>query len=141
MLFALLLACGGPRDPAVERPVDIPTEVAPVPDPRKPPPDDAALLAPLQRIRDAEPPCYGPSSRIDVWRTPKGEVHRLFYHGSMDCSHPPSVWFDPDGKELETVPMEPVTGENRDHYEAIWARHTTGAEKAENVRALAPTGE
>ena len=74
-----------------------------------------------------------------MWRTPKGEVHRLFYHGSMDCSHPPSVWFDPDGVELETVPLEPLTDDNRAHYDAIWTRHTSGAEKAELLWALPPS--
>ena len=137
LLVALLLGCGRPTVPA-----DAPTEAA-VPDPRQPrwasPPDDAALAAALARIRDAEPPCYGPMASVDVWRSTQGAVHRLYDHGSiMDCSHAPSVWFDPEGVELEAVANEPVTDTNRDHYDAIWARHTTGAEEAERLGVLGP---
>jgi len=140
LLVALLVACGGTPEPP-ETPTT-PREAA-VPDPRAPgwaaPPDDPALAAALARIRDAEPPCYGQMASVDVWRTEQGAVHRLYYHGSItDCSHAPSVWFDPEGAELEAVANEPVTDENRAYYDAIWARHTTGAEKAERLGVLGP---
>jgi hypothetical protein len=92
-------------------------------------PIDAALA----RIRADAPPCMGPFARVDVWRTTAdGSVHRLYFHGDLQsCSHPPSVWYDATGARLEAVANEPVTDANRARYDAIWARHTTGAEKAE----------
>jgi len=135
LLLVLLLACG--RDPALERPVDIPTVPAPAADPRAPvkapPPSGLALASAMEHILADEPPCMGRFARVEVWRTPKGDVHRLFFHGDMQCSHPPSVWYDPSGSRLEVVAEEPVTEANREHYAAIWARHTTGAEKAETL--------
>jgi hypothetical protein len=127
VLWMLLGACGAPTvqvEPTPEAPV---VELDPV-------------AQAVDRIRAATPPCLGKFARVDVWRTPEGGVHRLFYHGDRSCSHPPSVWYDATGDELEQVPMEPVTDDNRAHYDAIWARHTTGATKSETLFVLgAPT--
>ncbi len=138
LLLVLPLACG--HDPALERPVETPARpapAAPAPEPRAPvkapPPSDPALAAALKHILADEPPCLGRFARVDVWRAPEGTVHRLFFHGDMQCSHPPSVWYDPSGSRLEVVAEEPVTDANREHYAGIWARHTSGAEKAETL--------
>ena len=94
----------------------------------------APLTTALDRIRSSEPDCLGPLSSVQVWRTADGAVHRLLYSGDIRrCSHPPSTWFSAEGTLLEMVPSEPVTDENRAHYEALWARHTAGAAKAESL--------
>jgi hypothetical protein len=96
--------------------------------------DPTPLDAAVARIVASEPPCAGSRARIDVWRTPSGEVHRLYYHGDlMDCSHPPSIYFDAAGVELESVANEPVTDATRAHYEALHARHQASATKAETL--------
>lgn len=92
------------------------------------------LDAALERLRADPPRCAGPFSRVEVWRTAEGAVHRLYVHGDpMSCSHPPSHWYSPAGELLESVPMVPVTDDNRQHFTELRERHTTGAELAETL--------
>lgn len=94
----------------------------------------SSLAAALLRLRSAPPTCAGPLSRVEVWRTADGALHRLYVHGDPTrCSHPPSHWYDARGELVDTVPMVPVTDDNRQHFTELRERHTTGAELAETL--------
>jgi hypothetical protein len=54
-------------------------------------------------------PCGGNFARITVFRDASGAVGRLMFDGDLEaCSHPPRIYFDAQGHESLTIPLEPV---------------------------------
>ena len=153
-ILGALLACGTPSAdaPSADAPsADAPSAEQPIPDPpsqetrsaparpqpnaqavRPSDPDDPLTPA-LQRIYD-EATCLGAFSSVQVFRDAKGEVQRLYYSGTPAiCSHPPSAYYDADGTFLESVPMKPLTDNNRAFFEALHDRHRHGLVSAERL--------
>ncbi|NUP08831.1 MAG: hypothetical protein HOW73_22520 [Polyangiaceae bacterium] len=66
-------------------------------------PEDKAFVDKLC----AESTCAGPRARLELWRTPKGELKRVLYDGDRDrCTHPPRFIFEASGKEHSSWSLE-----------------------------------
>lgn len=98
------------------------------------PPEPVALPAVDAICKSA--PCSGPMSTIEVWRTSKAAVGVYYHHGDIQrCSHPPSVFFDAAGKQLDAIPMQPVEPGSAEaqRFQSIRERHTRDLTLAERV--------
>ncbi|TNE92762.1 MAG: hypothetical protein EP330_00670 [Deltaproteobacteria bacterium] len=135
MWLLLMLACGGPpqaEEPRPRAPADVKRISA---DREAVRPDDPAnpLTPALQKIYDTAP-CLGPMSKVRVYRDAAAQVTALYYLGDHgQCSHPPAVYYTPDGVEREPVAMKPITDENRAMFEAIHERGRAGGTLAETL--------
>ncbi len=80
--------------------------------------------------------CVGKFARITVLRDAEGKVARYRFDGDFAvCSHPPRVFFDTKGDEVETIPEQPVTSD--EEAKAFAKRQedaTAGATEAETLR-------
>ncbi len=80
-----------------------------------------------------ESPCTGRFARIEMFANPKGTVELLYYHSDIErCSHGPSIYFDPTGKKLDTIPNKPMDPKSDRGKEllALHAKHHRGRTKA-----------
>jgi hypothetical protein len=103
-LASLLSACGStktpppeqqpPTDPVVEQKADSPASG----------PSDEVV----KKICETAP-CVGQFARLVVLRDADGKVGKIRFEGDLQsCSHPPWIYFDANGVEVVTIPLEPV---------------------------------
>jgi hypothetical protein len=70
------------------------------------PPEPIAIPV-VEKICKAAP-CSGPGARIWVFMK-DNQIRRYLHHGDRSsCTHPPSVYFDREGREVGAMPMRPV---------------------------------
>lgn len=61
----------------------------------------------LQKICNSE--CAGPGTKVTPWLNKKDDVKYYSFTGSLSvCSHPPQIFFDPDGNRKFVLPERPV---------------------------------
>jgi len=79
--------------------------------------------------------CSGPGARIQVIRHGPRITAYLHHGDATACSHPPSTYFDRDGKELGVIAMRPVVPGSDDakRVEAEHERLRGGGEPVEDV--------
>ena len=69
--------------------------------------------------------CAGKLSRLRVFYTPAGRIHRYAHDGDITrCSHPPTMVYDAEGKEVGGISLEPIQpgSERAKEIEALHAR-------------------
>jgi hypothetical protein len=78
--------------------------------------------------------CAGPMARVTVFRDKTGAVRSLELDGDIRrCSHPPTLFFDASGNQVDAIPMKPVVpgSDEAKHFAAIRERHTRGLDGRE----------
>lgn len=93
------------------------------------------VLIPAVEAACKEAPCSGPAARIQVIRS-GARITAYLHHGDpSSCSHPPSVYFDRDGKELGSIAMRPIVPGSDDakRVEAEHERFRGGGKPVEEV--------
>lgn len=102
VLVALLLTPGCARS----------TEGAPSGGDAKPEAPPPATMEPSYELVHSicEHPCGGDTATLTVFSDAQGKVGRIRFDGSPEsCSHPPRIYYAPDGSESLAIPMEPIT--------------------------------
>ena len=80
--------------------------------------------------------CGGANASIRVFRDSQRRIGSLRFDGDLGrCSHPPSIYFDPRGRQLGIIPFKPLVKGSPEHRRilGIHARHTKGLKEAETV--------
>lgn len=80
-------------------------------------------------------PCAGSFGRLQLYRDKDGRLVRIRARGDFrKCSHPPAVYFDEKGTELESVDdWLRIDKENVRTAEQFHARMTAGLTRAEEI--------
>src|SRR5262249_23930880 len=100
--LSVLWGCTTPKDGSPPAVSSVPATVRP--DERAPEPIVVPVVEKICKAAD----CSGTGSRIWVLRK-DNRIERYLHHGDIRrCSHPPSTYFDRDGKEVGAMPMRPV---------------------------------
>jgi hypothetical protein len=103
---------------------------------QKPPPATAPSDAVVKKIcKNA--PCVGEFARLVVFRDAEGKVGKIRFEGDLQsCSHPPWIYFDADGVEVVTIPLEPVEpgSARQQELDAKQASALEGLTEAEELR-------
>ena len=79
--------------------------------------------------------CSGPYATITVYRDVSGHVGAIENDGDVQsCSHPPTRFFDPRGKEIGVIPLKPVVPDSAEarRLQAIRDKATKGLKKTES---------
>lgn len=94
------------------------------------------VMIPTIKAICAKAPCAGRFSRIEVWRNDAGRVGVYAHFGDIDqCSHPPLVYFDRDGRELGGIGEKPVVRGSDEERELTARREkmTAGLRRVETL--------
>jgi hypothetical protein len=120
LIASSLLACGASTSPP----------------PEKPPTDSVVEPRIVRKICNAAP-CVGEFARLVVLRDADGEARKIRFEGDLQsCSHPPWIYFDANGVEVLTIPLEPVEpgSPRQQELDAMQASALQGLTEAEVLR-------
>lgn len=113
----------------------VPVSCASSPTPRSAQHSGDALSAEV-RQKVCAAACTGPQASIRVFRNTRGSIGSLRFDGDPgQCSHPPSAYFDPQGRKLVVIPFRPLVRGSPEHRRimAIHEHHTKDLEAAETI--------